>query len=327
MLLMYARCLHFPFDRLSFWRYNNLQLNVCCATDAFMLVRSEKRRSSTALCDEEVRALIERALEEDIGTGDVTTDWIIPADQWSSAVILAKAPGVVAGLDIAAHIFHLLDDRIVFTPQIADGDAVNPKDLIARIEGPARGILGGERVALNFLQRLSGIATLTRAFVQAVAGTRAIILDTRKTTPGLRSLAKYAVRMGGGTNHRIGLYDMVLIKENHIQAAGSITEAVRRVRRHNGAGLPIEVEVRNLEELREALALEVDRIMLDNMSCEAMRQAVALVNGRVPLEASGNVTLATVREIAETGVDYISSGALTHSAKALDLSLLFVDGA
>jgi len=272
---------------------------------------------------EEVRALLKRALEEDIGPGDVTTDWVIPAAQQSRAVISAKAPGVIAGLEVAREIFRLLDERIIFTPLVADGDAVKPKDIIARIEGPTRSILSGERVALNFLQHLSGVATLTRAFVEAVAGTQAVILDTRKTTPGLRMLEKCAVRMGGGSNHRLGLYDMVLIKDNHIEAAGSITEAVRQVREHNRASLLIEVETRNLDEVREALTLRVDRIMLDNMSCEMMRQAVALVNGRVPLEASGNVTLANVREIAETGVDYISSGSLTHSAKALDLSLSF----
>ena len=273
---------------------------------------------------EEVRSLLKRALEEDIGTGDVTANWIIPATQWSRAVISAKAPGVIAGLEVTREIFRLLDERIIFTPLVADGEAVKPKDTVARIEGPTRSILSGERVALNFLQHLSGVATLTRAFVDAVAGTRAVILDTRKTTPGLRMLEKYAVRMGGAANHRMGLYDMVLIKNNHIEAAGSITEAVQRVRERNRAGLLIEVETRNLDEVREALVLNVDRIMLDNMSCEMMRQAVALVNGRIPLEASGNVTLANVREIAETGVDYISSGSLTHSAKALDLSLSFV---
>jgi len=280
--------------------------------------------------DEEARALLRRALDEDIGPGDVTTDWIIPAGQQSQAIISAKAAGVIAGLDVAGKVFRLLDarttfqQRIVFTPLLADGAAVKAQDVVARIAGPTRGILSAERVTLNFLQHLSGIATLTRAFVEAVAGTQAVILDTRKTTPGLRMLEKYAVRVGGGTNHRIGLYDMVLIKDNHIDAAGSITEAVRRVRERNRAGLLIEVETRNLDEVREALAWGVDRILLDNMSCDMMCQAVALSNGRVPLEASGNVTLANVRQIAETGVDYISSGSLTHSAKALDLSLSFI---
>ena len=231
--------------------------------------------------DEEARALLRRALDEDIGPGDVTTDWIIPAGQQSQAIISAKAAGVIAGLDVAGKVFRLLDarttfqQRIVFTPLLADGAAVKAQDVVARIAGPTRGILSAERVTLNFLQHLSGIATLTRAFVEAVAGTQAVILDTRKTTPGLRMLEKYAVRVGGGTNHRIGLYDMVLIKDNHIDAAGSITEAVRRVRERNRAGLLIEVETRNLDEVREALAWGVDRILLDNMSCDMMCQAVA----------------------------------------------------
>jgi nicotinate-nucleotide pyrophosphorylase (carboxylating) len=273
---------------------------------------------------EELRELIKRALQEDIGSGDVTTNWIIPAAQCSQATITAKAPGVIAGLEVAREILRLTDERIEFTPCVSDGDSVKPKDLVARLAGPTRGILSGERVLLNFLQHLSGIATATRAFVDAVTGTGAIILDTRKTTPGLRTLEKYAVRMGGGTNHRIGLYDMVLIKDNHIDAADGISEAVRCVREQNKSGLLIEVETRDLAEVREALALKVDRILLDNMSCELMRQAVALVGGRIPLEASGNVTLANIRQIAETGVTYISSGSLTHSAKALDLSLTFV---
>ncbi len=273
---------------------------------------------------EERLAVIRRALAEDIGPGDVTTNWIIPESQRSEAIILAKTAGVLAGLDVARDVFALVDERIRFEPLLTDGDRLQPKDVVARIAGPTRGILTAERVALNFLQRLSGIATLTRAFVDAVAGTKAVILDTRKTTPGLRFLEKYAVRMGGGANHRIGLYDMVLIKDNHIEAAGSITGAVQRVRARNAAGLLIEVEARTLDDVREAAMLAVDRILLDNMTCEQMRQAVQLVNGRVPLEASGNVTLETVRQIAETGVDFISSGALTHSAKALDLSLDFL---
>ena len=273
----------------------------------------------------EVVALLERALAEDIGSGDVTTDWIIPVEQQSKAILIAKAPGVVAGLGVAGMVFHSLDQRVTFEAQVGDGTQVGVGDVLARIQGPTRSILSGERLALNFLQRLSGIATLTRAHVDAVAGTRVVILDTRKTMPGLRTLEKYAVRMGGGANHRIGLYDMVLIKDNHIQAAGSITEAVKRVRERNKDRLLIEVEIRTFDELSEALALDVDRIMLDNMSWEQMRQAVGMVAGRVPLEASGNVTLDRVRRIAETGVDYISSGSLTHSVKALDVSLDFVD--
>ena len=204
-----------------------------------------------------------------------------------------------------------------------DGTLVAVGTSLATVEGPAIPILSGERTALNFLQRMSGIATATRRYVEAVAGTRAAILDTRKTAPGLRALDKWAVALGGGQNHRQGLYDMVLIKDNHIAAAGSITRAVERVRAHNRSGLPIEVEVKTPAELEEALALDppVDRIMLDNMTVEEMRQAVQRVDGRVPLEASGGVNLQTVRAIAETGVDFISVGALTHSVTALDISL------
>lgn len=277
------------------------------------------------LLAQQARELLERALAEDIGPGDVTTEWIIPATQRSKAVMMAKAPGVIAGLHLVRQVFALLDPEVQVTLQVGDGDRVLPGEVIATLEGPTRGLLSGERLALNLLQRLSGIATLTRSYVEAVAGTGAVILDTRKTTPGLRALEKYAVQVGGGQNHRFGLYDMVLIKDNHIQAAGSITEAVWRVRQQNAQGLEIEVEVRTWAELEEALPLSVDRILLDNMTTEQMRQAVALANGRVPLEASGNVTLQRVREIAETGVDYISSGALTHSAKALDISMDFDD--
>ena len=277
------------------------------------------------LLAQQARELLERALAEDIGPGDVTTEWIIPATQRSKAVMMAKAPGVIAGLHLVRQVFALLDPEVQVTLQVGDGDRVLPGEVIATLEGPTRGLLSGERLALNLLQRLSGIATLTRSYVEAVAGTGAVILDTRKTTPGLRALEKYAVQVGGGQNHRFGLYDMVLIKDNHIQAAGSITEAVWRVRQQNAQGLEIEVEVRTWAELEEALPLSVDRILLDNMTTEQMRQAVALANGRVPLEASGNVTLQRVREIAETGVGYISSGALTHSAKALDISMDFDD--
>jgi len=276
------------------------------------------------LPESEIERVVRRALREDLGSGDVTTNWIIPADQTSQAIIIAKAEGVIAGLDVARAVFRLVDPRITFEPVVGDGAAVKPRDLVARLAGPTRGLLSGERVALNFMQRLSGTASMARAYSQAIAGTRAVVLDTRKTTPGLRLLEKYAVRMGGGQNHRIGLYDMVLIKDNHIQAAGSITAAVQRVKAKNRKRLPIEVEVRTLPELEEALGLGVDRILLDNMDCAQMRQAVEVAAGRTPLEASGNVTLQNIRQVAETGVDYISSGALTHSVKALDLSLDFV---
>jgi len=268
---------------------------------------------------------IRRALEEDIGAGDVTTDAVVPPDATMHGRIIAKQHGVVAGLDVARQVFLALDARVVFTPEVDEGACVEPRCALAHVSGPARALLTGERTALNFLGRMSGIATLTRRFVDAVQGTRARILDTRKTAPGLRALDKLAVRRGGGHNHRIGLYDMILIKDNHIDFAGSLAEAVRRARSAD-AGVPIEVEARTLDHVREALALEVQRILLDNMTLEGLRQAVALTAGRALLEASGNVTLETVRPIAETGVDYISIGALTHSAKAFDLSLVWMEG-
>ena len=268
----------------------------------------------------QIQRAIHIALEEDIGSGDVTSNATLPDDLVYNGRFLIKAPGIIAGLNIAELVFKEVDDRIIFTPLVGDGTAVFPGDIIATISGPARSLLTAERTALNFMQRMSGIATLTRQFMDAVAGTKAVILDTRKTVPGLRALDKMAVRQGGGKNHRIGLYDMVMIKDNHIAAAGGITTAVARVRAVN-QDLPIEVEVKNLTELREVLPLHVDRIMLDNMSLAEMREAVGIVNGRCQLEASGNVTLQTVAAIAATGVDYISSGALTHSVTALDISL------
>ncbi len=267
---------------------------------------------------------VRRALEEDLGPGDVTSTWTLPPHQRAQGTFVAKEEGVVAGLLVAREVFRQLDPEVILTLWVEDGMPVAPGTAVARVEGPAISILSGERTALNFLQRMSGIATATRRYVQAVAGTKAKILDTRKTAPGLRALDKLAVRLGGGHNHRFGLYDMVLIKDNHIQAAGSITAAVQRVKARNRRRLPIEVEVRTIPELEEALALGVDRILLDNMSCDEMRRAVEVAAGRVPLEASGNVTLQNIRQVAETGVDYISSGALTHSVKALDLSLDFV---
>ena len=282
---------------------------------------------------EAIRNIVKRALTEDMGDGDVTSLWTLPPGLVVRGVFVAKAPGVVAGLAVAQEVFRQVDERIVFTPLVADGTTVdpwgfgNPKGLLAEVEGPAVAILSAERTALNFLQRMSGIATMTRRYVEAVQGTKAVILDTRKTVPGLRVLDKWAVRLGGGQNHRMGLYDMVLIKDNHIAAAGGITAAVQRVRAHNQRGLPVEVEVKTLAELDEALSLEppLDRIMLDNMSLDEMREAVRRTRGRVPLEASGGVTLETVRAIAETGVDYISVGALTHSVQALDISLEVVE--
>jgi nicotinate-nucleotide pyrophosphorylase (carboxylating) len=265
---------------------------------------------------------ITRALNEDIGSGDATSESIIPADERMRGQIIAKQHGVIAGLDVALAVCEQVDTSITCTPVIAEGSTVTPGTLVATFIGPARSLLTAERTILNFMGRMSGIATLTHQFVQAVAGTRAIILDTRKTAPGLRMLDKLAVARGGGQNHRIGLYDMILIKDNHIDFAGSITEAVTRARNAH-RGLEIEVEARTLEDVAEALALNVERILLDNMTLEMMHQAVALNAGRAKLEASGNVTLETVRSIAETGVDYISSGALTHSAPVFDMSLKF----
>lgn len=267
---------------------------------------------------------IRRALAEDVGSGDVTTDSIVPANASLRGRIIAKQAGVVAGLTIAEAVFRELDKHITFTPQVTDGTKVNTKTILAGVAGPARALLTGERTALNFLGRMSGIATLTREFVDAVSGTRAVILDTRKTAPGLRLTDKLAVRIGGGQNHRTGLFDMVLIKDNHIDFAGSIAAAVTRVR-ESDTKLEIEVETRTLDHVREALALEVERILLDNMSLELMREAVRIVDGRAKLEASGNVSLENVLEVARTGVDYISVGALTHSPKVFDVSLEFVN--
>ncbi len=269
---------------------------------------------------DEIRQIVQRALAEDIGSGDVTSLAIIPPSTHLTGQFLVKAPGVVAGLDVVGEVFAQIDHRIMYTPLVEDGTSVTPGDIIARVEGDGPGILIAERVALNFLQRMSGIATLTHRHVQAVVGTRAKILDTRKTVPGLRALDKLAVKLGGGSNHRIGLYDMVLIKDNHIEAAGSITRAVQAVR-EKGVKLAIEVEVESLEQLDEALQLGVERIMLDNMSLDAMREAVRRTAGRAELEASGGINLQSVAEVAATGVDFISVGALTHSVTALDISL------
>ncbi|HLJ60848.1 MAG TPA: carboxylating nicotinate-nucleotide diphosphorylase [bacterium] len=267
-------------------------------------------------------AAIARALEEDIGSGDVTTNSIVPPDALMRGQIIAKQRGVVAGLDVARAAFQLFDSTISFAAQVAEGTRVTDRDVLAILSGPARSLLTVERVALNFLGRMSGVATLTRHLVDAVSGTRAVILDTRKTAPGLRVFDKLAVHRGGGQNHRMGLYDGILIKDNHIDQAGSVAEAVRRARTAGGA-LEIEVEARTLDDVRTALALGVTRVLLDNMSVDTMRQAVALTDGRASLEASGNVTLENVRAIAETGVDYISTGALTHSARVFDVSFLW----
>jgi len=273
----------------------------------------------------EFDAIIDAALREDMPDGDITSEAIIPADARSEAIFLAKEDGILAGLAIARRVFEKLDSVVEFTEKIMDGAAFRKSDILACVEGPTVALLKGERIALNFLQRLSGIATATRCFVDAIAGTKARILDTRKTTPGLRLLEKYAVKLGGGTNHRLSLSDMVLIKDNHLRYVGSVAEAVRRARSKISPGVRIEVEAADLAQVRDALAAGADMIMLDNMTLEVMREAVALAAGRVPLEASGNMSLDRVRAVAETGIDFISVGALTHSARAVDISLDFLN--
>ncbi len=267
--------------------------------------------------------LIDLALQEDLADkGDVTSLATLSPGTPICGHIVAKADGVIAGLPIIEQVFRKIDTAVQVHLHIQDGVRVHPGSLIAEVIGPAPSVLSGERIALNFLQHLSGIATLTARFVQAAAGTQTTILDTRKTTPGWRTLEKYAVRAGGGHNHRMGLFDMVMIKDNHVDAARGITAAVETVRRSTIArGLLIEVEVRTLDELREVLPLGVDRVLLDNMTLDEMREAVVLTAGRVPLEASGNMSLERVAAVAATGVDFISVGALTHSAPALDLSM------
>jgi nicotinate-nucleotide pyrophosphorylase (carboxylating) len=266
--------------------------------------------------------VIDRALAEDVGDGDRTTEATVPADAVARARIVQKAEGAVAGLDVAGKVFERVDPALRWTAHVADGEWGDPQRLVAEVAGPARAILTGERVALNFLGRLSGVATLTARFVRAVEGTGVKILDTRKTTPGLRALEKAAVVAAGGTSHRFGLYDAILVKENHSALAGGVGEATRRALAAAPEGMKVEVECATLDELEEALAAGAQHILLDNMGPEELRDAVARAKGRATLEASGGVTLANVRAIAETGVDYISVGALTHSAPALDLSLL-----
>ncbi|WP_277058511.1 carboxylating nicotinate-nucleotide diphosphorylase [Trichlorobacter lovleyi] len=266
--------------------------------------------------------IIKNALREDIHTGDLTTQAVVPEPRPATARLVAKEPLTVAGMAVAARVFGLLDASIVFEFCCQDGQILEEGTVLARISGDASQLLQGERVALNLLQRMSGIATLTSSYVQAVKGTGARIVDTRKTTPGLRVLEKYAVRVGGGINHRTGLYDGILIKENHIAAAGGITEAIRRARAYIPHTLKIEIETETVEQVQEALAAGADIIMLDNMDCETMRHCVGLINGRALVEASGGVNLTTVRAIAETGVDIISIGALTHSPRAMDISML-----
>jgi len=269
-----------------------------------------------------LRVIISRALEEDLGDGDITTLSTVPIRSTLKGTFTAKESGIIAGLQVVHETLKYLDPRIKFTAHVSDGDHVVKGTVLATVHGNGRAMLIAERTALNFFQRMSGIATTTRLYVDAVKSTKAIIVDTRKTAPGLRLLDKWAVRIGGGQNHRFGLYDMALIKENHIAASGGITQAVARVRATDKKKRPIEVEVRTLDELHEALKLHVDRILLDNMSLDKLHESVRITNGMTMLEASGNVSLESVRAIATTGVNIISVGKLTHSVRALDISFL-----
>jgi len=281
-----------------------------------------------ALDLEMVRPIIEAALKEDIGAGDLTTQLIIPPQVRGLGLIFAREEGVLAGIDVVRLVFQILDPEIVFQPQLSDGKKFTYGETIVQMQGLAKNILSGERVALNFLQRMCGIATLTAKFVERVKGTNAKILDTRKTTPLLRILEKYAVRIGGGENHRFNLQEMVLVKDNHLEMMGGVTPSLQRLKETNSGHLFVEIEAKNLSEVEEALAFGVNRIMLDNMNLEMIREAVSIVESygaktglKPELEVSGRVTLENVRAIAETGVDYISVGMLTHSPPAIDLSL------
>ncbi|MGA2285175.1 MAG: carboxylating nicotinate-nucleotide diphosphorylase [Dehalococcoidia bacterium] len=274
-----------------------------------------------------LRQIVLAALSEDGAFDDVTTAALVPPDLSGKAVLLAKAPGVIAGLPAAAAVFRAVDPSLSFRPLVAEGSRVQPGDVLAEIEGSTQAILRGERVALNLLQRLSGIATATARLVDAVAGLPVRILDTRKTTPGLRALERYAVRMGGGQNHRWNLATGILVKDNHwraVEAAGGSVESAVRQLRERAPGMAVEVEVTTVEEAQQALAASVDVLLLDNMGLEEMRRLVEMARGKAKTEASGGITEATVRAVAETGVDYISVGAITHSAPALDISLELV---
>ncbi|MBY5744815.1 carboxylating nicotinate-nucleotide diphosphorylase [Rhizobium leguminosarum] len=275
-----------------------------------------------------VEPLVRAALLEDLGlAGDITSASVIPRDHRSTVVMAARQPGVIAGLDAAELAFSLVDPEIVLRRHLQDGDAVKPGDVIATIEGPSRGLLSAERTALNFLGHLSGIATVTAGIAAAIRSTKASVACTRKTTPGLRALEKYAVQAGGGMNHRFALYDAVLIKDNHVAIAGGVAEAIRRARAGVGHMVKIEVEVDTLDQLREAMETGVDAVLLDNMTPDQLREAVAIVAGRAITEASGRVTPITAAAIAASGVDLISVGWLTHSAPVLDIGLDFVEAA
>jgi nicotinate-nucleotide pyrophosphorylase (carboxylating) len=268
-----------------------------------------------------IDSLIEIGLKEDVNTGDLTTDLLIPSSIQTTAVMIAKADGIIAGLSVVEAVFRKLDSTIKFKAEVSDGDKIRQGDIICTIQGSYRALLTGERLALNFLQRMSGIATETSKYVEAVKSFKTEILDTRKTVPGLRILDKYAVKAGGGNNHRMGLYDMVMIKDNHISVAGNITKAIEAIRRSISSQIKIEIETTSIEEVNEALQAGADIIMLDNMNLEMMKKAVHIIDKKAKIEASGNMTLEKVREVAATGVDFISIGALTHSVNALDISL------
>lgn len=272
-----------------------------------------------------IDVLIEAALEEDMPSGDITSENIVPSGSISRASIVAKEKGVLAGIYVAERVMKKIDSDIFFEIHKKDGEKLNKRDKIAGLKGSSVSLLKGERTALNFLQRMSGIATTTHKFVQALEGKKTKILDTRKTTPGLRNLEKYAVRMGGGTNHRLGLSDMVMIKDNHIRIVGSISEAVRAARRKIDRDIKIEVETTDWKEAEEALKSGADIVMLDNMNYDQMKNVMKLLKGKVQVEVSGNIRLAEVSKIADLGVDFISVGALTHSYKSLDISMEFID--
>jgi nicotinate-nucleotide pyrophosphorylase (carboxylating) len=269
---------------------------------------------------EAAQTLIDLALEEDVATGDITTNNLIPAETRRKAYMVAKADGVVAGLPVAEMVFRQLDNELLWEPQLEEGAKVTNGTVIVRFEASYRALLTAERTALNFFQRLSGIATMSAKYADAVKGTNTVILDTRKTLPGFRILDKYAVKIGGATNHRIGLFDMVMIKDNHIEVAGGIMPAVEQIRAKVPADMKIEVETTNLAQVMEALAAGADIIMLDNMDNKTMSEAVRLIDGQAKVEASGNMTLERIKGVASTGVDFISIGALTHSVQALDIS-------
>lgn len=264
--------------------------------------------------------LIAMALKEDLGNGDITTASIISAEEEAKAYFMAKSSGRIAGLKVAEMVFRKLDPSLQWYPKVSDGSKVNVDTVIVEFDGSYKALLSAERTALNFLQRMSGIATLTSEYVEAIEDTKTKILDTRKTLPGFRTLDKYSVKMGGGINHRMGLHDFVMIKDNHIKIAGGISEAVKTIKQKTGCRIKIEVETKNLSEVEEAIKSEVDIIMLDNMPVETMIEAVNLVNKKAVVEASGSINLDNVRQVAQTGVDFISVGALTHSVKAFDIS-------